>query len=178
MGYLEAVMGERTVPVEKGEHYLHPEWRTALVPFATFWRAAQASNTAAAVPATACTGGARVAQSGRSCGDAPVSETAGAPQAGGAAVAADVRAQSAGPTYLAQHQLFEQVPALRRDIMVRRRRRHTARKQAFCFFCFFLPAPDGGRVVRKHNAEQPLAAAVRSGLSAARCADARVLRAG
>lgn len=36
MGYLKAVAGSRTVPVEVGSHYLAAGWGQALMPFSEF----------------------------------------------------------------------------------------------------------------------------------------------
>ena len=38
--YLPKLLGQRTVPVEVGEHYLHPSWSQQLLPFHAFWAAA------------------------------------------------------------------------------------------------------------------------------------------
>ncbi|KAA8549559.1 hypothetical protein F0562_001423 [Nyssa sinensis] len=71
MDYLKRVAGYRTVPVEVGRNYLHPEWKQELITFSQFLERIQSND---------CT--------------------------------------SAGPTYLAQHPLFDQIQELRKDIII------------------------------------------------------------
>jgi len=88
LAYLQRMCGRRTVPVEVGQHYLHDEWKQALMTVEEF--IAQQRMMEAGAQSHAETG---------------------------ADDAASVR--SSPPLgYLAQHRLFDQVPALRRDILV------------------------------------------------------------
>ncbi|KAK9845504.1 hypothetical protein WJX81_008092 [Elliptochloris bilobata] len=87
--YLLAAAGPRTVPVELGAHYLAPGWGQALMPFSQFLAAHLLGGAARGAGGSAGPGG------------------GGAAEAGGGA---------ARRGYLAQHDLFAQVPELARDI--------------------------------------------------------------
>ena len=78
--YLRRVAGLRAVPVEIGEHYLHEEWRQALMPLGTFLDEHVKPGRRARRDAANAADGVRTG-------------------------------------YLAQHELFDQIPALRRDVL-------------------------------------------------------------
>jgi hypothetical protein len=202
--YLPSVLGRRTVPVEVGEHYLHPAWSQKLTTFSSFWATCMRSVATAADKSTgrsgssdregplvrgSSAGGADGCEGRSQCGIGSAADRANQPTkgavvggaggrrkwprrmrdvdvskgcfgagsdggaawaqqgygtnqgwlGGGVAAAGDAgqgcpQAQGdeemeASPEevqYLAQHQLFDQVPALRRDIMVRSAR-HSSR---------------------------------------------------
>jgi hypothetical protein len=105
VAYLRRVCGQRTVPVELGGDYRSDEWQQQLMTFNDFidQHVGQQAPLAPAVPAVAATSssaGATVAAAATGSATAPSSSVPSSSRIG----------------YLAQHRLFEQVPALRRDI--------------------------------------------------------------
>lgn len=99
--YLASAAGDRTVPVEVGGHYMSDGWGQRLMSLRSFLR---------------CYGGGVGAGGGRGRGDSSDDEgDEVAPSDAGADAAGDASA-AASFGYLAQHPLFDQVPALRADI--------------------------------------------------------------
>jgi lysine-specific demethylase 8 len=108
VAYLRRVCGQRTVPVELGGDYRSDEWQQQLMTFNDFidQHVEQRSPSTPAVPAVAATSS--------SAGTAAAATAAATGSA--AAPPSSAPSSSSRIGYLAQHRLFEQVPALRRDI--------------------------------------------------------------
>ncbi|GBF98434.1 hypothetical protein Rsub_11079 [Raphidocelis subcapitata] len=105
--YLERVAGRRTVPVEVGEHYLRDDWGTELMTLGDFLRRHVIGPAGAGGRGPdqqqSAAGGQQQQQQQRAAGEQPAGAAAG--QRG---------QQRRG--YLAQHELFSQIPALAADI--------------------------------------------------------------
>ncbi|KAG8465584.1 hypothetical protein KFE25_002891 [Diacronema lutheri] len=117
LGYLKRVAGHRTVPVELGEDYLHPDWSEDLMTFGAFVD----RHLAHATPPSALAEEAAPEPVGRVVVASATADAAGVAPPAAATDGAHERARKrkrAPVGYLAQHALLEQVPALAADICV------------------------------------------------------------
>lgn len=120
--YLSQVAGPRTVPVEMGKHYLHEGWGQQLMLFSTFIKlhVLQEAAQHPQQPSSCAAPGARAAEQLDTSSACAACESL-------SEGSSDVQPAPAGsPTeqqqqhqlgYLAQHPLFDQIPALKMDIM-------------------------------------------------------------
>lgn len=130
LSYLKAVAGERTVPVEVGRHYLADGWGQQLMNLAQFLDhhvaeqpsthrdAALTSTQDSTVEksgAAATQHTDRLLEHDRRSLSGAVAEAAAA--AAEVAATAAVERETSAIRYLAQHPLFDQIPALRSDIL-------------------------------------------------------------
>eukprot|EP00879_Flechtneria_rotunda_P012352 GHRR01012899.1.p1 GENE.GHRR01012899.1~~GHRR01012899.1.p1 ORF type:complete len:596 (+),score=223.77 GHRR01012899.1:674-2461(+) len=100
LAYLSKVAGRRTVPIEVGQHYLQEGWGTTLMTLDEFIRQHLAESSTSGHLAAA-----------------PANAVAGPNTAASSTIvqAGSVAAKPVG--YLAQHQLFDHVPALAADVV-------------------------------------------------------------
>ena len=118
--YLSQVAGPRTVPVEIGKHYLHEGWGQQLMLFSTFIKL-HVLQEAAQHPQQPCSRAAPEATSAEQSDTSsacaackPSSEDASEVHSAPGASSTEQQQQQLG--YLAQHPLFDQIPALKMDI--------------------------------------------------------------
>lgn len=119
--YLSQVAGPRTVPVEMGKHYLHEGWGQQLMLFSTFIKlhvlqeAAQHPQQPRSRAAPEATSAEQSDTSSACAAWKPLSEDASEVHSAPEASSTEQQQHQLG--YLAQHPLFDQIPALKMDIM-------------------------------------------------------------